>query len=452
MATNPARSSNPKTARAPPPTPIATGKGLRTAAVDDEVLAEYLDTSLKVPDLTLPHAYFPSRSTSPTKMSAEIDLSALAAGDEASVRWIVSAAAESGAFRIDGGDVVTSEEVRTAIEVGDSVFDSMAARRRGLVSRFDGGGIGEEICWHRSRRKEMEPVLEDVSPETYRTFRERMEVTAAKLEMVADCISHILCENLKDETHSRRPPKLQSVLYLRRRRQHLLGEIVANHGWETGARFLSVHLPIDDRMFRIHSSAVSATFSLPAGSFLVTIGEQLQEWCNEEYKACFGELLLNPMVDPDPLFSMEFVVFSLPESCPSSSSRKRALGVMDQLLGILLIAVLYNIWLRSEELKSLLLPEFKLQTSNSECSPCKLILVVVYDLKALVYVIHYKAEVKNRNMEGSGRKNASCFILLSGEVHNVGRWEPDNDITFTFISDPEVTGRLSGNAERCAFV
>ncbi|CAL9755581.1 unnamed protein product [Musa acuminata subsp. burmannicoides] len=48
--------------RAPPPTPIATGKGLRSAAVDDQVLSEYLDGSLRVPDLTLPGSYYPSRS------------------------------------------------------------------------------------------------------------------------------------------------------------------------------------------------------------------------------------------------------------------------------------------------------------------------------------------------------------------------------------------------------
>ncbi|KAH0461314.1 hypothetical protein IEQ34_008889 [Dendrobium chrysotoxum] len=57
-----------------------------------------------------------------------------------------------------------------------------------------------------------------------------MGVMAAKLEMVADCIvSYILCEHVRDETHSHRPPRMRSVLCLRKRRHHRLDDIAIEH-------------------------------------------------------------------------------------------------------------------------------------------------------------------------------------------------------------------------------
>ncbi|PWZ10459.1 hypothetical protein Zm00014a_020853 [Zea mays] len=38
----------------PAPTPIRTARGARTAAADERVLAEFLEASLRVPDLSLP--------------------------------------------------------------------------------------------------------------------------------------------------------------------------------------------------------------------------------------------------------------------------------------------------------------------------------------------------------------------------------------------------------------
>nr|DAD39102.1 TPA_asm: hypothetical protein HUJ06_013425 [Nelumbo nucifera] len=48
----------------PPPSPIDTAKGTRSAAVDDKVLSEYLERRLQIPDLRSifkGHSWIPSR-------------------------------------------------------------------------------------------------------------------------------------------------------------------------------------------------------------------------------------------------------------------------------------------------------------------------------------------------------------------------------------------------------
>lgn len=153
--------------RAPPPTPVATGKGSRSAAVNDWVLAEYLERSLTVPDLTLPESCFPTMS--PVKDPPEIDLLALLASEETAVRQVLAAAVEIGAFRIGGGGkVVAPEDVRATIEVGGGVFGVAGELGRWLGRR---DGIGEEFHWLRPMSSKDEKVLEEALRDNYRTFR-----------------------------------------------------------------------------------------------------------------------------------------------------------------------------------------------------------------------------------------------------------------------------------------
>lgn len=132
-----------RVARAPPPTPIATGKGRRTAAVDDRVLSEYLESSLRIPYLNLPKPD-PVKSPIP-KTLTKVDFSSIRAGDDVSVSEMMAAIKEMGAFLIEAGDLVGASEARALIEAGGEVF-----------------GTGEVT----------ELILEDdVSDEAYQIFR-----------------------------------------------------------------------------------------------------------------------------------------------------------------------------------------------------------------------------------------------------------------------------------------
>lgn len=173
MATAPATHARSHRFRAPPPSPIATGKGLRSAAVDDLVLTEYLEDSLRVPDLNLPESYFPSRS--PLKALAEVDLHSLVSGDGLAVRQVLAAAAEIGAVRVAGGGAPLAEEARAAIEACGVVFETPEGEKsKGALGQQCFGwrdALAEEFYWYRSRSPEMEQLLQRTWPDSYRTLR-----------------------------------------------------------------------------------------------------------------------------------------------------------------------------------------------------------------------------------------------------------------------------------------
>ncbi|KAK9290542.1 hypothetical protein L1049_008712 [Liquidambar formosana] len=84
----------------PPPSPIPTGKGLRSAAVDDEILSEYLQKSLQIPDLTLPKSSF---SASVHRLvPTEIDYRSIVSRERDSIDLLLRSAAEVGVFLIIG--------------------------------------------------------------------------------------------------------------------------------------------------------------------------------------------------------------------------------------------------------------------------------------------------------------------------------------------------------------
>jgi hypothetical protein len=159
--------------RAPPPTPIRTGKGNRSTAIDDRVLADFLETSLKVPDLTLPRSHFSSpRARSP--ISDKISFSSLREGDIVAAGRVVAAVRESGAFRV-GSRSMSMLEVKSTIEVAKNVFDVPEEMKRENLAKWfrRRDVVEEEFYWYHPASPEMDRILLSVFPdhESYDFFR-----------------------------------------------------------------------------------------------------------------------------------------------------------------------------------------------------------------------------------------------------------------------------------------
>ncbi|MQM14225.1 hypothetical protein Taro_047154 [Colocasia esculenta] len=337
--------------RVPPPTPIATGKGTRSAAVNDRVLADYLERSLRVPELTLPDPSSLGVRRNPTP--AKIELGVLLAGDAASRGRLLSSAAAVGAFLIDGHGV-TEGDVGAAVEVAAGVF-GLAEEKRGALGPYfrRRGGAREELRWLRPPGAEDEAVLRGAWPDSYPAFREKLENMCSKLDSIAESIGTILSANM-GTPHGECPAEESppSVLCLRKYSFDAFRNPISTAGSGEAApaasppRALSLHLLGSNREFVIKSDEEgSVPFPVPTGSIVVTLSKELQDMSNREFKGVDGEPIYELSSDLGPSFSMEYRCFpaSLRRRTKHSTARS-TLSLRDQLLVALALILLYKLW------------------------------------------------------------------------------------------------------------
>ncbi|KAG6511882.1 uncharacterized protein LOC121976180 [Zingiber officinale] len=331
--------------RAPPPSPVATGNGRRSAAVDDRVFSEFLDVSLRVPDLSLPQSFFSMKSV--IKVPPEIDLCSMVSGDESSARCVLSAASEVGAIRVVGGGKALAEEVRAAIEAGKVILKPEGERPNTDVenrrfARRD--GVVQEFVWYRLRSPETERLLQRTWPESYPALRDKMESVASRLDTVAECIAKILSKYVTNQTPSKRLSKVQSTLHLRKQDSPYSRNTTMDYIDATSLypEALSLHICGDHHEFCVRHPEGSIITMLRAGDILVTIGKTLQEWCNGELKSVSAEALYQPVDDSFTSFSLEYMCSPLVLSHELDHETK-TISLTDQLLAVLFLVFLYNL-------------------------------------------------------------------------------------------------------------
>jgi hypothetical protein len=148
-------------------------RGSRSAAADDRVLAEFLETSLRVPNLTLPpqnrkRFQFPPPPPELPCVAAQ----ALLPG-ESSAAAVIAAAENSGAFSVKAA--VYASEAREAVEASKALFAAPEEVKRDLgrwFRRRDHPVAGEEFCCFRPVSRDDDRALESALPDsTYREFR-----------------------------------------------------------------------------------------------------------------------------------------------------------------------------------------------------------------------------------------------------------------------------------------
>ncbi|KAG8054934.1 hypothetical protein GUJ93_ZPchr0001g29569 [Zizania palustris] len=339
---------------APPPTPIRTARGARSAAADELVFAEFLEASLRIPDLALPKKkrsfHYPAPLPAP-----EVPAQPLLSGDADAARTIVGAARETGAFRVGGA--VEAGEVRAAVEASEPVFRAPedAKRELGKWFRRKDRVAGEEFYWFRPASSDDERVLDAALPgSTYQVFREKMEVVASKMEDLAKCVMIVLSDEAKNPKDSTLPTEAVSILCLTLHDHNKLKTPWNEFGSTDppNSYALSIHLSGRDQEICLRNQGGSTFFSLPAGSMLVTIGRQIQEWSSWEFKSAVGEILFELTDEPSPFFSLELLYSpgDLHLSHVGRHARRidppKTVSFRDQILIALVLLVLFYLFWR----------------------------------------------------------------------------------------------------------
>lgn len=322
-----------RTSRAPPPTPVDAIVIAPTTA--DLNLSEYLESSLRVPDLAIPEPY---------RLPPKISLSSLLAGEGSAVIRMMTSAGKIGAFLIDGGDLLGGEELRSAIEVGRKVFLIGEEKRKGMMKERFGHGEGgeEEFYWTRNMGSDagLAEAWPDTEEDGYRIFRETMQNVFTRLEVVSESVYKILSENIGEHSKLRNLHKTQSVLCLRKYNNSQHSKTGSSKCYQS--HILSL-LAGDCHKWCLRSQEGSYSFTLPAGFVLITISKPFQEQCDGELKSYTGEIHPECSNDqPDPLL-LEFM-FSPPAIYQEPEHISRIISLVDQLLVMLSFALLYKLF------------------------------------------------------------------------------------------------------------
>ncbi|KAJ9179245.1 hypothetical protein P3X46_011055 [Hevea brasiliensis] len=113
---------NPIDLGAPPPSPIASGR--RSSVANDDVLTEFLEHSLRVPDLVLPDKIFPRQKIVETP--PRIDFQSFHSADSDSIPRILDSLSRIGCFQfVNYG--IPSDFTRLVVAMAAGIF---GVRRR----------------------------------------------------------------------------------------------------------------------------------------------------------------------------------------------------------------------------------------------------------------------------------------------------------------------------------
>ncbi|KAJ6365779.1 hypothetical protein OIU76_030538 [Salix suchowensis] len=276
---------------APPPSPIPTGRGTRSAA--NEILIDYLEKSLNVPDLTLPGPCIPLNKHQ--NIPAEISYRLLKSRDHESQDRLLKSVKESGAFKVlDHG--ISDEELGFLVKEADLVFRVLEPTNVGFPEKSStGDSVGFCLAMIEGHWRESSPELKDFVISAKR-WRE------SKPPFLDD-------ENRKSSDHT-----------------------------------LCLHFPTTQSQFSVQSDRGPLSFEAGPDTIVVTVGKHFGEWSQGSFESVSGEIICDPHLQDDQ------ASFLIELKCLSSNLEivthrdYETISLRDQILIGLIIAFLYNVY------------------------------------------------------------------------------------------------------------
>ncbi|KAL2243296.1 UNVERIFIED_CONTAM: hypothetical protein Sindi_0447600 [Sesamum indicum] len=284
--------------RAPPPSPVAPGR--RSSFANDDVLTEYLQQSLKVPDLILPDRVFPRQKS--VQNPPRIDLQNLDSLEKDAGAEISELIAQVGCFEVINHGI-PRDFIKLVLDLVGGVFEIPPEKKK-TVARSPERRYGfeeihgeeeikdqnEEFLWCGDEAMRLE--MEGIWPNGYSNFSQEMEKLTEKMEEVATKILVFL------QQHSLR--KLSPENGLADDQQEAAGNVccIQKHCRKTdseqsenslrydvirmlirGSEFphaLCLHVCGGSSDFHVYSKKGWVSFCPAQDSLVVTVGEKLQ--------------------------------------------------------------------------------------------------------------------------------------------------------------------------------
>ncbi|KAL8458354.1 hypothetical protein ACS0TY_036025 [Phlomoides rotata] len=355
--------------QAPPPSPV--GPGRRSSFANDDVLSEYLQQSLKVPDLVLPDRVFPRQNSA--QNPPRIDFQKLGSLENESGFEVCDLIAQVGCFEVINHGI-SRDLMKLALFLAGGIFEiepekkktvaRSPERRYGFEEIVHGEeeikDQGEDFLW--CGDEEMRLEMEGVWPYAFSNFSQEMEKLWGEIEEVGRKVSEFI------QMHSLNwfPPEnglaeeqetAGKVCYIQKHCRKMEEELSENslrydviRMLIRGCEFphaLSLHVWSGSSDFHVYSKKGWVSFTPAQDSIVVTVGDELQGWsnvCNGQYKHVIGRPIFKAE-DKKPI-SMAFL-FSPPNDAYSSKDDSTVtISVTQQIIFVILITTpIYQFYL-----------------------------------------------------------------------------------------------------------
>ncbi|KAL6996425.1 hypothetical protein U1Q18_006554 [Sarracenia purpurea var. burkii] len=351
--------------RAPPPSPI--GSGRRSSVTNDDILTDFLEHSLRVPDLILPDRVFPRQNS--IQNPPKIDFQRLKSPENVDFTEILDSIARIGCFQLVNHGI-TREFIRSVLTAGVGIF-RLPPEKKAVVSRspeksygFEGEFQGdderemsEEFVWCRDRGLKLE--MEGIWPLGYSNFSEKIERLMLEIEKVAENFLLILKE------HAMRNPTCGigmtqgqeisgSTCYLYKHCCNIPGDQWVNSLSYDVIRMLvrgsdyshalCLHLCDGSSEFHVYSKKGWVSFCPDEDAIVITVGDQFQTWSGERYKQVIGKPIFKGKVEEE-CISMAFLCSISPTNISHSfkTNQGKTISIAQQAIIAILLTLLYHI-------------------------------------------------------------------------------------------------------------
>ncbi|KAE8674126.1 pliceosome associated family protein [Hibiscus syriacus] len=189
---------------APPPSPVARGR--RSSVTNEDVLSDFLQHSLRVPDLILPDKVFPRQNfiDNPPKL----DFQLLSSMETDSLFNVLDSIARTGCFQLVNYGI-QADCIRSALGSASAIFQ-LPPEKRTAVTRSpeklygfeephgEEDGEVEEFLWCKGEGLKL--AMDKIWPVGYSNFSDKMETLLSDIEKVAEKILGIISQSFPPKT------------------------------------------------------------------------------------------------------------------------------------------------------------------------------------------------------------------------------------------------------------
>lgn len=342
--------------RAPPPSPVASGR--RSTFTNDDVLTDFLETSLRVPDLVLPDKIFPKQNH--LHAPPQVDFVSLCFHHDEALRGAVSdALARIGCFQLLNHGI-PPQLMATTAEAAAGVFQVPAEMRLSAKRSpekpwgFEEYHAGEEeeegseeFVW--CNEEELKSKMEGIWPIGYPNFSEKMGKLMSRIEMVAMKMLGVILENESIEFVDGHEVGTLCCIYKHRRDS-------TSDRWANSLKYdvirmlirgtdyshsLCFHICNGSSQFHVYSKKSWLSFCPEQGALIVTAGDQIQISSGGQYKHVIGRPIFKE--EKEESISMAFLYSTQNTNNNFQTSKGRTVSLGQQVTLALMLTLVYHV-------------------------------------------------------------------------------------------------------------